>query len=124
MANPRYWVNVAMENIMKVNFNLGAISFTASKKSVEHTMSVDQHDGAKRITTSPTPPQDVVFGMGEGSYSFECEIGELAELYSAVSPIIGDLTKQFTALARELQALKNADAADERQFELAKANSK
>ena len=109
---------------MKVNFNLGAISFTASKKSVEHTMSVDQHDGAKRITTSPTPPQDVVFGMGEGSYSFECEIGELAELYSAVSPIIGDLTKQFTALARELQALKNADAADERQFELAKANSK
>ena len=87
-------------------------------------MSVDWREGVKHITTSPTAPQDVTFSMGESSYSFECEVGELAELYSAMSPIMADLTKQFTAFGKELQALKNADAADERQFELAKANSK
>ena len=96
---------------MKVNFNLGTFQFTASKKSVERVMSVDWREGVKHITTSPTAPQDTVFSMGESSYSFECEVGELAELYSAMSPIIQDITKQFTAFSRELQELKNADAA-------------
>ena len=108
---------------MKVNFNIGAISFTASKKSVE-VSNVQWHEGVKHITTSPTPPQEMEFTMGESSYGFECEVGELAELYTVISPIIGDVMKQFTEFGKELQALKNADRADERQFELAKANSK
>ena len=109
---------------MKINFNLGAVNFTGSKKSVERVSNIDWREGVKYVTTSPTAPQDVVFSMSESSYSFECEVGELAELYTVMSPIIGDLTKQFMTFGRELQALKNADAADERQFELAKANSK
>ena len=109
---------------MKVNFNLGAVNITSSKKSVERVSNVEWREGVKHITTSPTAPEDVTFSMSESSYSLECEVGELAELYSAMSPIIGDLTKQVTAFRRELQALKNADQADERQFELAKANLK
>ncbi len=91
---------------MKVSIKTGAVKFNvtheAGSEVIEKLTAVNgvelENPIPAKSRTSPGKSCD--FSMEPCEYTFECEPGELAEIYKEVMPVIKDIAKMF-AMAKE-----------------------
>lgn len=72
---------------MKITLNIGSINYNNKAKKEE-------------------PSPECSFSMEASNYSFECEVGELSEVYTVISPIIKDIMSTLTAIVFEVSKVK------------------
>ena len=82
---------------MKVSFKIGAIKMNATKEA--HTIttrSIIERNGVKLNVPEVkeqehVPAKQMSFEMEASEIQFECEVGELAEIYREYAPMVKDI---------------------------------
>ena len=91
---------------MRIKLNIGAVSVSVVKP--EYMMETRTHvatDGVRldvpiTLQTESCPAEEKHFTMGESSFEFECEVGELAEIYKVIGPEL----KEVMLMAQKMRA--------------------